>query len=179
MLTLGSGTWQKTAIFWLHCHARSKRWRETSVGTSFVFENIILLNAFSFIVIICFKPLTWWEEAQHCMCSQTNIAPLLTSSSGKELENDILDTHFPTLHSTSSFYHKRQASSKQKKNDLNIFYWLSKKQISLQPEQTLFKSKIFRVHASTECKQFDCQEDDVIITQTLMITYCKHACAWI
>lgn len=115
MLTLGSGTWQKTAIFWLHCHARSKRWRETSVGTSFVFENIILLNAFSFIVIICFKPLTWWEEAQHCMCSQTNIAPLLTSSSGKELENDILDTHLPTLHSTSSFYHKRQASSKQKK----------------------------------------------------------------
>lgn len=179
MLTLGSGTWQKTAIFWLHCHARSKRWRETSVGASFVFENIVLLNAFSFIVIICFKPLTWWEEAQHCMCSQTNIAPLLTSSSGKELENDILDTHFPTLHSTSSFYHKCQASSKQKKNDLNIFYSLSKKQISLQPEQTLFKSKIFRVHASTECKQFDCQEDDVIITQTLMITYCKHACAWI
>lgn len=95
--------------------AFTKRWRETSVGTSFVFENIILLNAFSFIVIICFKPLTWWEEAQHCMCSQTNIAPLLTSSSGKELENDILDTHLPTLHSTSSFYHKRQASSKQKK----------------------------------------------------------------
>ena len=68
---------------------------------------------------------------------------------------------------------------KAEKNDLNIFYSLSKKQISLQPEQTLFKSKIFRVHASTECKQFDCQEDDVIITQTLMITYCKHACAWI
>ena len=178
MLTLGSGTWQKTAIFWLHCHARSKRWRETSVGTSFVFENIILLNAFSFIVIICFKPLTWWEEAQHCMCSQTNIAPLLTSSSGKELENDIRHS-FP--HTTLNFLILSQMPGliKAEKNDLNIFYSLSKKQISLQPEQTLFKSKIFRVHASTECKQFYCQEDDVIITQTLMITYCKHACAWI
>ena len=45
------------------------------------------------------------------MCSQTNIAQLLTSSSGKELENDILDTPLPMLHSTSSFYHKRQASN--------------------------------------------------------------------